>query len=223
MGDPRIPCHENEGGKEGEEESAMPTSEPPRDFLEPDSHMNLQSSESDFHIPDEAERLTRLTKQQTMRRIEEIARRIDTNPETTQYLLIINPNDTLRAYLLNNRIGGVRLTFDDHNILLRIMPSLQHEGVVFDFSLLFAEAMTMAGLPRSGNRWRGTGTAQKKGVYCEKEPDFSIVPFPPPPSTIVGTWPSLIVEVGMSQSHCSLRMDAKWWFENSNNAITITA
>ncbi|KAJ9485259.1 hypothetical protein VN97_g8095 [Penicillium thymicola] len=142
MGDPGIPYYENEGGKEDEKEGAMPTSEPPRGFLEPDSRMDFQSSESDFYISDDTERLSRPTKQQTMRRIEEIARKIDTNPETTQYLLIVNPDDILRTYLLNNRIGGVRLTFDDHNILLRIMSSLLHEGVFGDFSLLFAEAMT---------------------------------------------------------------------------------
>lgn len=178
--------------------------------------MNLQSSESGFYIPDDTERLTCPTKQQTIRRIERIARKIDTNPETTQYLLIVNPDDTLRTYLLNNRIGGVRLTFDDYNILLRIMPSLLYEGVVGDFSLLFAEAMTTVGLPRSGNRWRGTAAAQRKGVYCEKEPDFSIVPF-----QSLSTWPSLVVEVGMSQSHHSLRMDAEWWFENSNKTTRL--
>ncbi|CAG8899852.1 unnamed protein product [Penicillium egyptiacum] len=195
----------------------MPTSEPPREFLEPESHINLQSTESDFHIPDEAERLTRPTKQQTIRKIGRISRKIDTNPETTQYLLIIDVSDGLRDYLLKNRIGGVRLTVDDHNILLRIMSSLQHESVVSDFCLLFADAMTSAGLPRIGGRWGGTGAAQNKGVHCGKEPDFSMVPSPHPLSATVSTWPSLVVEVGMSQSHRSLQMDAEWWFGNSNN------
>jgi hypothetical protein len=60
-------------GKEG----ALPTSEP-------GSHIDL--TESDFHVPDEAERLIRPTKQQTLREIRWIASKIDTYPGTTQYL-----------------------------------------------------------------------------------------------------------------------------------------
>lgn len=212
-----MPWHENEGGKEGEKEGAMPTSEPPRGFLEPDSLMNLQSSGSDFHIPDEAERLTSPTKQQTIRKIKEVARRIDTNPETSQYLLIINPRDTLRAYFLNSRIAGVRFTVDKHNILLRIMIGEQHENVVGKFSAFFPSAMTIAGLPVEGDRWNPTAAAAKQGAYCAKEPDYSMVPVQHPLSTSVSRWPSLVIEVGMSQSHRSLQGDAQWWFENSSH------
>ncbi|KAJ5945291.1 hypothetical protein N7516_005459 [Penicillium verrucosum] len=213
MGDPRIPCYENEAGKEG----AMATSELPRDFLEPDSSMNLQSLGSDFHIPDEAKRLTRPTKKQITRNIEEIAREIDMNLETSQYLLIINPSDTLRTYFLNSRVGGVRLTIDDHNILLRIMPGNQHKSVLSKFATRFPDAMTTAGLPAQNRRWRPTGGSLRRGAYCGKEPDFSMAPVPHILSTSVSIWPSLVIEVGMSQSHSSLKRDAQWWFENSSH------
>lgn len=77
----------------------MPTFEPPRDFCERGSHISLPSTESDFHIPDDAERLTLPTRRRTTKRVERIqreidrltlTRKIDTNRETTQYLLITN-------------------------------------------------------------------------------------------------------------------------------------
>ncbi|KAJ6178663.1 hypothetical protein N7519_009124 [Penicillium mononematosum] len=113
---------------------------------EPDSHVD-QPTKSDFRVPDEAERLTRPTKRQTLREIRRIASKLDTHPETTQYLLIIDVSDDLRDYLLNDKIGGARLTVDDHDILLRIMPSRQHGSVVADFAIFFGAAMTRASLP----------------------------------------------------------------------------
>ncbi|KAJ5693635.1 hypothetical protein N7536_004047 [Penicillium majusculum] len=211
----------------------MPRSEPPRDFSERDSHISPPSTESDFHIPDDAERLALQTRRRTTkkveqiqreidrltltRRIEGIVRKIDTNRETTQYLLITNLSDALRDYLLNKRIGGVRLTFDDHNILLRIMPSMHHGFFVGDFCALFAEAMSVAGLPRMNDRWRGTGAAQRKRLHCVKEPDFSIVSKPHSLSTTVSTWPSLILEIGLSESDSHFYKDVKWWFHNSDH------
>lgn len=62
--------------------------------------------------------------------VEEIVRKIDTNRETTQYLLITNLSDVLRDHLPNKRMDGVRLTINGRNILRRIMPRLQHERIV---------------------------------------------------------------------------------------------
>ncbi|KAJ5706104.1 hypothetical protein N7536_001793 [Penicillium majusculum] len=44
------------------------TSEPPRDFSERDSHIRLPSPESDFHIPDDAERLALRTRRRTTKK-----------------------------------------------------------------------------------------------------------------------------------------------------------
>ncbi|CRL30360.1 unnamed protein product [Penicillium camemberti] len=211
----------------------MPIFGPPRDFCERGSHISLPSTESDFHIPDDAERLTLSTRRRTTKRveriqreidrltltrkIEEIVRKIDTNRETTQYLLITNLSDTLRDYLLNKKIDGVRLTVDDHNILLRIMPSMQHECIISDFCILFADSMSVAGLLRRSDGWRGTGAAQRKGLHCAKEPDFSIVPKPHSLSTTVSPWPSFIIEIGLSESECHFHKDVKWWFDNSDH------
>ncbi|KAJ5953852.1 hypothetical protein N7501_008131 [Penicillium viridicatum] len=112
----------------------MPTSEPPRDFSERDSHISPPSTESDFHIPDNVKPKK---VEHVEREIEDIVRKTDTNRETTQYLLITNLSDALRDYLLNKTSGGVRLAFDDHSILLRIMPSMQHELFIGDFCALF--------------------------------------------------------------------------------------
>ncbi|KAI2730277.1 hypothetical protein CBS147332_2129 [Penicillium roqueforti] len=138
---------ENEGGQEAEEESAMPMSELPRDFL-----IKPQPTEADFQIPDDAERLTRPKKPQTIKKIGEIISKIETNPNATQYLLLTDVSVSLRKYLLNERIHGLRFTFDDRKILLRIMPSGQHECVIGQFILSFGDAMTAAGLPSSGER-----------------------------------------------------------------------
>lgn len=117
--------------------------------------LNIWLSERGDEQPKKVEQIQREINRLTLtRRIEEIVRKIGTNRETTQYLLITNLSDALRDYLLNKRMGGVRLTVDDHNILLRIMSSLQHEYIVGMFSAVFLGAVAITGLPIPTLSWK---------------------------------------------------------------------
>lgn len=77
--------------------------------------------------------------------------------------------------------------------------------------------MSVAGLPRINDRWRGTGAAQRKGLHSGRERDFSILPKPHSFSTTVSTWPSLILETGLSESESHFYKDVKWWFHHSDH------
>lgn len=100
-----------------------------------------------------------------------------------------------------------RLFYDADSRLgiIKCMPSGPHERIGGIFELLIARialsqfdyVLTCSELCVNSN-------------HSRKEPDKSYTPTTRSP----GEWPSLVVEVGYSQSMMNLRRDAKWWLES---------
>ncbi|KUM65018.1 hypothetical protein ACN42_g2048 [Penicillium freii] len=82
-------------------------------------------------------------------------------------------------------------------------------------SILTAQCFTM-GLFES---LRPTGGIRLSGVSSAKEADGSFIPTPPIPGR--GQWPTIVVEVAVSESYKKLRADAAWWFSNSKGAVKV--
>lgn len=91
-----------------------------------------------------------------------------------------------------------------------------HEAAVASFSLALAYAASAANIPDiytplAGTRIEGT---------VSKEPDGSWIPDSLPP-TRDNTWPTIVLEVGVSQSKKKLRRDAAWWLANSQGLVKL--
>ncbi|OKL59124.1 hypothetical protein UA08_05586 [Talaromyces atroroseus] len=101
-------------------------------------------------------------------------------------------------------------------VLLILMPSYTH-GVtqgVFSAELLY-KLQSMGRLDKS---LRFLENAGRRGKDREKQPDKSYQPrrLPRGRST---KWPTLAVEVGYSEDLRKLRLDARWWIENSGGDV----
>lgn len=56
-----------------------------------------------------------------------------------------------------------------------------------------------------------------QGNSCDKQGDETFMPTQPPLGR--STWPTWVVEVGVSESIDELHLDAKWWLANSNSDV----
>ncbi|CAI7601675.1 unnamed protein product [Penicillium glandicola] len=67
---------------------------------------------------------------------------------------------------------------------------------------------------------RPFGSRTMEGVFCKKEADESYGPTQP----VLGRnpkWPTVVVEVGVSESYRKLRADAEWWLMNSRGDVKL--
>ncbi|KAJ5784124.1 uncharacterized protein N7518_009801 [Penicillium psychrosexuale] len=64
------------------------------------------------------------------------------------------------------------------------------------------------------------GSKRIRAVSSSKEADGSWVPTQPIPGRST-TWPTVVVEVGVSESYRKLRADAEWWLTNSKGDVKL--
>lgn len=107
--------------------------------------------------------------------------------------------------------------------LLKIVsPSAAHERINSDFTILVNDKLAAMGIHRNDRRW-GLATAYWPTIGNKgKEADQT---FLPPNRQItnskVADWPTLVLEVGVSESKSKLEEDTKWWFNNSEGRVRI--
>ncbi|CRL24597.1 unnamed protein product [Penicillium camemberti] len=65
-----------------------------------------------------------------------------------------------------------------------------------------------------------TGTHSVRGRYCEKQADESWLPIQPIPGRST-KWPTVTVEVDVSESYPKLKADAEWWLMNSRGDVKL--
>ncbi|KAJ5808746.1 hypothetical protein N7474_010015 [Penicillium riverlandense] len=59
-----------------------------------------------------------------------------------------------------------------------------------------------------------------KGQTKTKTPDNGLGPFERPPN-VSNKWPTIVIEVGVSERPAKLQSDAEWWLTNSNGDVKI--
>ncbi|EEP77317.1 predicted protein [Uncinocarpus reesii 1704] len=122
-------------------------------------------------------------------------------------------------------IGKARIDFwVDLELLILTMLTRPHEAPRALFGVIIFDKLKHMGLnPRRTLQIAGASRVATESR--RKEPDCSYLPKSLPDGRS-DKWPSLIVEVGFTESARKLEMDAKWWLQASNGdvglAITIT-
>ncbi|CAI7645829.1 unnamed protein product [Penicillium glandicola] len=92
-----------------------------------------------------------------------------------------------------------------------------HETATWYLGLAVQNEIDNMGLDES-IRLLGSKTIQ--GLFCRKEADASFGPTQP----VLGRnpkWPTVVIEVGVSESYRKLRVDAEWWLINSRGDVKL--
>jgi len=129
-------------------------------------------------------------------------------------------NDLEKVDSQRDEIGkGIRLTHcADIGTLIIKVPTTAHEVVAETFKVVLLERFIQMGVPHrervglGATRFTGTST-------ISKEADGAFKPSTLRPYEM--DWPTLVLEVGDSESLPKLRNDAKWWLSNSEGSVNI--
>ncbi|KAJ5942009.1 hypothetical protein N7516_002177 [Penicillium verrucosum] len=149
---------------------------------------------------------------------------VSEDPPRSQYLLVRQVPNHLFSVLVKDGDDsefpkGVRATvlYNKHQILYRIMVGHYHEKIIRQFDTWINLTLGHMGLSFVDyDFWLG-GAGRSDGRMCSKEGDTTFFPGREPAAGAPMPWPSLVLEVGISESVPQLRTDARWWYSNSNH------
>ena len=139
----------------------------------------------------------------------------DTSKLVTAYAKFTNvPPDVAKLKLSK----GCRQMYNpDTRGMIVTIPGKPHEGVAGELSSAFAVAAYLANMQ---NTFWSRACARVQGTLCSKEPDGSWCPQILSPGRS-DTWPTIVLEVGVSESRKKLRADAAWWLANSKGQVHV--
>lgn len=113
---------------------------------------------------------------------------------------------------------GCRQMYDsDSRCMIVTVPGKPHGTAAGNFQAELILAARSANLARL---FSCPLIARVEGTSRSKEPDGSWIPVNPPPRR-GKTWPTIILEVGVSESKKKLRNDAAWWLANSEGLVNV--
>jgi hypothetical protein len=142
--------------------------------------------------------------------------------ETTDQYLVFQPVTVKERDEVDNRrykIGkGIRLTHcaDVETLIIKV-PTAAHEMVAAYFQIELGIRCNQMGVPRRDCTPLGSTTF--RGTSTSKEADGAFKPATLRPHEL--DWPTLVLEVGVSESLPRLRNDARWWLSNSGGQVNI--
>jgi hypothetical protein len=113
---------------------------------------------------------------------------------------------------------GIRLTHcEDIETLIIKVSTTAHQVVARGFGDDLVIRCSQMGLPR--REYTSIGSARFTGTSTSKEADETFKPASLRPHKL--DWPTLVLEVGGSESLLKLRNDARWWLSNSRGQVNI--
>lgn len=102
-------------------------------------------------------------------------------------------------------------------LIVKVMPSVAHHTACGLLSEDFRFKLQAMGVPRG--EFVPIGSARYQGSRSFREPNAGYKPLPA--RGLVSDWPTIVFEVGLSESLSQLRTDAEWWLVNSGGQVMI--
>ncbi len=124
--------------------------------------------------------------------------------------------------MIERRIANfrVRRYLADSHILIITIPTRLHEGLHIYLYDIYLDKVKMMGLRRS---WGHIGSTTLRSLGHPRgdggESDSSGGPWPE--RRFGNSWPTLVIEVGISESLGELHRDMQWWFSASQHQVKI--
>ncbi|OGM41669.1 hypothetical protein ABOM_009992 [Aspergillus bombycis] len=149
-------------------------------------------------------------------------KKLDANEEESEYTVFSYVGSQVAQQLSKDgglrREIGMRIFYDAtcRKLIVKI-PTGLHGGATETLSFLILEAASRQGL-RGKLRPAGAQTFVD-GPY-RKEPDAAFIPEVPIPGRD-RTWPTIVIETGVSESVARLRIDASWWLARSKGLVKL--
>ena len=117
---------------------------------------------------------------------------------------------------LHIRCARVEHHPDGRLLIVKVMPSAVHETL---HGILNREIIIKAAGMGLGQELRPMGATRYQGRYSAKEADSAMKPSILRPGR--DSWPSIVIEAGVSEGLMRLRTDARWWLTNSDGDVKI--
>jgi hypothetical protein len=141
-------------------------------------------------------------------------------PPASQYIFATQVSASLFTRLKQepDPFKGVRATIlhGKHQVLYKVVASVQHEVFRWSFGIWLNIALIDMRLSMFSQDYWFRGAGRVDGRIASKEPDMSFVPGNRSAEGASAEWPSLILEVRVSESMPQLRTNAQWWYSNSD-------
>lgn len=143
-----------------------------------------------------------------------------------QWILVLGLSKCIIDRLGNDErfFDGIdfRFQWEGTTGLIKIVPSPLHERINSDFTMLVSDKLAAMGIPRDDRRW-GLATEYRPTIGSKgKQGDQTFLPLQrQPPGRAAVNWPTLVLEIGVTESKTKLEEDAKWWFNNSGGRVRI--
>lgn len=113
---------------------------------------------------------------------------------------------------------GCRQMYDPSiRALVITVPGTPHGAVIGEFYSRFAITTHIANIADTVSSLAGT---RVQGTTCSKEPHGSWAPEDMPPGRNEN-WPTVVLEVGVSELRNKLRADAAWWLADSDGQVHV--
>ena len=120
--------------------------------------------------------------------------------------------DNARERALKGRLKFLYFT-NERVLIVKFAVSIVHEVAHRRFVWIFMRKAVSMGCSED---FTDIGRTRFSGIGSEKEADTSLIPTSRSPRT---GWPTVVFECGVSESLERLRVDARWWLENSKGEV----
>ncbi|KAJ5219600.1 hypothetical protein N7468_008804 [Penicillium chermesinum] len=132
-----------------------------------------------------------------------------TNPDDTVYLKFTNVPPEIAT---GTDIKATRNFYDfETRCMIITITGGPHERAIGQWNSIMTILAISSNLAIISD-----GTARKTGNSSHKEPDSQYMP-----EDQERAWPTVVLEVGYSESQTKLKCDAAWWLANSNGAVNL--
>ncbi|CAG8343840.1 unnamed protein product [Penicillium nalgiovense] len=135
-------------------------------------------------------------------------------------LLKLHPQAAERLFSDHRCLEGVdyRFEFEDDTGVLRLVPGYKHEYTTSGLLQKINLQLDRMGL---NEHYRWGGATRYKSTARGKEGDQVFSPAQRWPSSNGLSWPTVVIETGVSESRPKLVEDARWWFGSSDGQVRI--
>jgi hypothetical protein len=152
--------------------------------------------------------------------VRQLKNNLDHGRTRNQYLIVRDVDEDIMKHIEDREYKGVRYEWHgDLELLIVKAVTKAHETAAAHFGFRIPFTAELMGLPQIECQLPGAGKNTAPGGSPSKEPDWSMVNANVRPNP--DDFPSIVIEVGFSESLQKLRNDARLWFSMSSNDVQI--